>query len=86
MKTYALASLFVCIVFVGLSQGKSYKNQINRTLTEKNNLQRSVEKKENIPSTQTPKYQKKISNIEWVDTVKKENQPPSYKQHGGKPN
>ena len=63
MKTYALASLFVCIVFVGLSQGKSYKNQINRTLTEKNNLQRTVEKKENIPSTQTPKYQKK--NIQY---------------------
>jgi hypothetical protein len=86
MKTYALASMFVCIVFVGFSQDKNYKNQINRTLTEKINLQRSVEEKEKTPSTQTPKYQNKPSNVEWVDTVKKKIQPSSYKQHGGRPN
>ena len=86
MKTYALASMFICTVFVGFSQEKNYKNQINRTLTEKINLQRSVEEKESKPSAQTPKYQPKSSNVEWIDTVKKNNQPPSYKQHGGRPN
>ncbi len=55
-------------------------------MTEKINLQRTVEEKEIEPSTQTPKYQPKSSNVEWVDTVKKKNQPPSYKQHGGRPN
>jgi hypothetical protein len=86
MKTFALASVFMCVFFVGFSQDKNYKNQINPTLTEKINLQRTVEEKEIQPSTQTPKYQPKTSNVEWVDTVKKKNQPPSYKQHGGRPN
>ncbi len=86
MKTFALASVFMCVFFVGFSQDKNYKNQINPTLTEKINLQRTVEEKEIQPSTQTPKYQPKTSNLEWVDTVKKKNQPPSYKQHGGRPN
>jgi hypothetical protein len=86
MKTCALASMFVCIVFIGFSQGKNYKNQINRTLTEKINLQRTVEEKQITPVTQTPKYQQNPSNVEWVDTVKKKNQSPSYKQHGGRPN
>ena len=86
MKTYALASMFISMVFVVYSQEKNYKNQINRTLTEKIILQRPVEEKEIKPSTQTPKYQPKSSNVEWVDTVKKKNQPPSYKQHGGRPN
>jgi hypothetical protein len=78
--------MFNCIVFVGNGQGKNYKNQINRTLPEKINLQRPVEEKEITPSTQTPRYQQKPSNIEWADTVKKKNQTPSYKQHGGRPN
>ena len=86
MKTFALASVFMCVFFVGFSQDKNYKNQINPTLTEKINLQRTVEEKEIQPSTQTPKYQPKTSNLEWVDTVKKKNQPPSYKQYGGRPN
>jgi hypothetical protein len=86
MKTFAFASVLICTAFVGFGQGKNYKNQINRTLTEKINLQRSVEEKEKTTSTQTPKYQPKSSNVEWVDTVKKKNQPPSYKQHGGRPN
>ena len=51
--------MFICTVFVGFSQGKNYKNQINRTLTEKINLQRTVEEKQITPVTQTPKYQQK---------------------------
>jgi hypothetical protein len=86
MKTYALASVFICTIFVGFSQDKNYKNQINPTLTEKVNLQRTVEEKQVTPSTQTPKYQQKSPNLDWADTVKKKNQPPSYKQHGGRPN
>lgn len=86
MKTWALASMFICTFFVGFSQSKNYKNQINRTLTEKINLQRTVEEKQIAPVTQTPKYQNKQSNVEWVDTVKKKKQPSSYKQHGGRPN
>ena len=78
--------MFVCIVFVGYSQTKNYKNQINRTLTEKINIQRKVEEKVIIPSTQTPRYQQPSPNLEWVDTVKNKNQSPSYKQHGGRPN
>jgi hypothetical protein len=76
--------MFICIIFLGYSQSKSYKNQINPTLTEKVNLQRTVEEKEIKPSTQTPKYQQKSPSVEWVDTVKKKNN--SYKQHGGIPN
>jgi hypothetical protein len=86
MKTYALTAMFICVIFVGYGQTKNYKNQINRTLTEKINLLRGVEEKEKTPSTQTPKYQQKPTNVEWVDTVKKKNQTPSYKQHGGRPN
>jgi methyl coenzyme M reductase gamma subunit len=86
MKTFAISFVLVCAVFVGFGQAKNYKNQINRTLTEKINLQNPVEEREIKPSTQTPKYQQKPSNVEWVDTVKKKNQPPSYKQHGGRPN
>jgi uncharacterized protein YlxW (UPF0749 family) len=84
MKIYALTALFICVIFAVFGQTKNYKNQINRTLTEKINLQRSVEEKEKTPSTQTPKYQNKPSNVEWVDTAKKKNS--SYKQHGGRPN
>ena len=84
MKTCVLTSIFIFIVFVGFSQQKNYKNQINRTLTEKVNLQRTVEEKEIKPSTQTPKYQQKSPSVEWVDTVKKKNS--SYKQHEGRPN
>jgi hypothetical protein len=76
--------MFICTVFVGYSQGKNYKNQINSTLTEKVNLKRTVEEKEIKPNTQTPKYQQKSPNVEWIDTVKKKNS--SYKQHGGRPN
>lgn len=86
MKIFVFAYVLICSVFVGYGQGKNYKNQINRTLTEKINLQTPVEEKLITPSTQTPKYQPKSSNVEWVDTVKKKNQPPSYKQHGGRPN
>lgn len=86
MKTYAFASMFICTIFISYSQGKSYKNQINQTLTEKVNLQRSVEEKEKKPLTQTPKYQQTSPNIEWADTIKNKNQPSSYKQHGGRPN
>ena len=78
--------MFICIVFLGYSQGKNYKNQINPTLTEKVNLQQTVVEKENKPATQTPKYQPKSPNMEWADTVKMKNQLPSYKQHGGRPN
>jgi hypothetical protein len=84
MKIYALTALFICVIFAGFSQQKNYKNQINRTLTEKVNLQRTVEEKEIKPSTQTPKYQQKSPSVEWVDTAKKKNS--SYKQHGGRPN
>lgn len=45
-----------------------------------------MEEKQIAPVTQTPKYQNKPSNVEWVDTVKKKKQPSSYKQHGGRPN
>jgi hypothetical protein len=86
MKTYAMTAMFICTIFVGFSQDKNYKNQINPTLTEKVYLQRTVEEKKVTPSTQTPKYQQKSPNLDWADTVKKKNQPPSYKQHGGRPN
>jgi hypothetical protein len=78
--------MFVCLVFVGYGQNKNYKNQINRTLTEKINIQRKVEEKETTLSTQTQRYQQQSPNMEWADTVKKKNQSPSYKQHGGRPN
>ncbi len=86
MKTCVLASMFICIAFFGYSQGKNYKNQINPTLTEKVNLQHTVEEKEIKPSIQTPKYQPKSPNMEWADTVKNKNKNSSYKQHGGRPN
>ena len=84
MKAYALASMFVFMVFAGYSQGKNYKNQINRTLKDKVLIEKRVEIKEKKPSIQTPKYQEYRPNIEWVDTFK--TQSPSYKQHGGRPN
>lgn len=84
MKIYAYASMFVCIVFVGMAQGKHYKNQINRTLSEKVNLEKQVNEKPQTANSQTPKYQQKSPNIDWVDTFKTKT--PSYKQHGGRPN
>lgn len=84
MKICAYASVFICMVFNGLAQGKHYKNQINRTLKENIVIEKRVEIKETKPSNQTPKYQVNKPNIEWVDTFK--TQTPSYKQHGGRPN
>lgn len=86
MKTYAIVSVFVCVVYLGFGQDKNYKNQINRTLTEKVNLQQTVEEKESKPSTQAPKYKPKSPNMEWADTVKNKSKNNSYKQHGGRPN
>jgi hypothetical protein len=84
MKTYALASMFISMVFVAYSQEKNYKNQINRKLKDKVLIEKRVEIKEKKPISQTPKYQEYKPNIEWVDTFK--TQTPSYKQHGGRPN
>jgi hypothetical protein len=84
MKTFALAYVFISVVFVGYGQGKNYKNQINRTLKDKVLIEKRVEIKEKKPANQTPKYQEYKPNIEWVDTFK--TQTPSYKQHGGRPN
>ena len=83
-KTYALASMFISMVFVAYSQEKNYKNQINRKLKDKVLIEKRVEIKEKKPVNQTPKYQEYKPNIEWVDTFK--TQTPSYKQHGGRPN
>jgi hypothetical protein len=85
MKAIACASLFICFTFVSFSQEKHYKNQINRTLTEKVTSKPVVEA-EKKPSLQTPKYQATEQNVRWVDTAKKPKNPPSYKQHGGRPN
>ena len=81
-----MVSMFVCVVFLGFGQDKNYKNQINQTLTEKVNLQQTVEEKENKPSIKTPKYQQKSPNMEWADSVKNKSKNSSYKQHGGRPN
>lgn len=86
MQTFAYASLFVCLTFVAIAQGKHYKNQINRTLTEKVFLTKPVEEKAQQPSNQTTKYQQNKPNVDWVDTLKTKNKWPSYKQHEGKPN
>ncbi len=86
MQTFAYASVFVCLTFVGIAQGKHYKNQINRALTEKVFVEKSVEEKQLQPSDQTPKYKKNRPNIDWVDTSKTKAKLPSYKQHEGKPN
>ena len=84
MKIYALTSMFVCVVFIGMAQGKHYKNQINRTLKDNVQMEKKVEVKEQKPRNQTPKYQVNTPNIDWVDTFK--TKPSSYKQHGGRPN
>jgi hypothetical protein len=84
MKIYAYASVFICLVFHGMAQGKHYKNQINRTLKEINLIEKRVEIKESKPNNQTPKYRVNKPNINWVDTFN--TQTPSYKQHGGRPN
>lgn len=84
MKAFALAYLFISMVFVGYSQGKNYKNQINRNLKDMSLIEKKVKIKEKKPSNQTPKYQEYKPNIDWVDTFK--TQAPSYKQHGGRPN
>ncbi len=86
MQTFAYASVFVCLSFVAIAQGKHYKNQINRTLTEKVFLTKPVEEKVQQHSNQTPKYQQNKPNVDWVDTLKTKNKWPSYKQHEGKPN
>ncbi len=84
MKIYASASMFICMVFYGMAQGKHYKNQINRTLKENNLIEKRVEINETKSNNQTPKYRVNKPNIDWVDTFK--TQTPSYKQHGGSPN
>lgn len=84
MKIYACASVFISLVFIGMAQGKHYKNQINRTLKESRVLEKRVEIKESKPINQTPKYHVNKPNIKWVDTFNI--QTPSYKQHGGRPN
>ncbi|MFL0298944.1 hypothetical protein [Aquirufa novilacunae] len=86
MQTFAQTVLFVCLTFMGYAQGKHYKNQINKTLTEKVNLEIKVEEKKTIPSSQTPKYQQVNPNIQFADTSKTKKNNASYKQHGGKPN
>lgn len=86
MQTFAQAFVFVCLTFVAISQEKNYKNQINRTLTEKVYMTKPVEEKVQQPSNQTPKYQQKNPNIDWVDTLKIKTKLPSYKQHEGRPN
>jgi hypothetical protein len=86
MQTFAYASLFVCLTYVAIAQGKHYKNQINRTLTEKMFLTKPVEEKEQQPSNQTPKYQQIKPNVIGTDTFKIKTKMPSYKQHEGRPN
>jgi hypothetical protein len=86
MQTFAHTLLFVCLAFIGYAQGKHYKNQINKTLTEKVNLEIKVEEKRIIPSSKTPKYQQTKTNIQFADTSKIKSNNASYKQHGGKPN
>ncbi|MEY4953944.1 MAG: hypothetical protein RI981_29 [Bacteroidota bacterium] len=86
MQTFAYASVFVCLTFVAIAQGKNYKNQINRTLTEKVFLVKPVEEKEQQPSNQTPKYQQNKPNVTWADTFKIKTKMPSNKQHEGRPN
>jgi hypothetical protein len=86
MQTFAHTLLFVCLAFIGYAQGKHYKNQINKTLTEKVNLEIKVEEKRTIPSAQTPKYQQTNPTIQFADTSKSKKNNASYKQHGGKPN
>jgi hypothetical protein len=50
MQTFAYASVFVCLAFVGIAQGKHYKNQINRTLTGKVFVEKSVEENQCQPT------------------------------------
>jgi hypothetical protein len=74
------------MTFVAIAQGKHYKNQINRTLTEMVFQSKPVEEKIQQPLNQTPKYQQNKPNVDWADTLKTKNKWPSYKQHEGKPN
>lgn len=86
MKAYVLTSVFVMLASVSFAQGKHYKNQINRTLTEKTHLEKQVDEKRETSVFQTPNYQQKLPNLDWVDTVKQKKNNASYKQHGGRPN
>ncbi len=86
MKTYVLTSVFICIFFVGFGQEKNYKNQINKTLTEKVYIEQKVIEQVKKPSLATPKYQRVVPNLGWVDTSKLKTSTPSYKQHQGRPN
>jgi hypothetical protein len=74
------------MAFVVFAQGKHYKNQLNRTLKEKINIEIIGEAPLKSTSTQTPKYQPILPNIIVVDTFKKTKNNASYKQHGGRPN
>ncbi len=86
MKTCVMTSVFVSLFFVGFGQEKHYKNQINRTLTEKVYIEQSVIEQVKKPSSETPKYQRVVPNLGWSDTNKLKTSPPSYKQHQGRPN
>jgi hypothetical protein len=74
------------MVFMCYSQDKHYKNQINRLLINNVKIHLPVDEKIIIPSTQTPKYRQSEAVIQWLDTVEKKINPPSYKQHKGRPN
>jgi hypothetical protein len=86
MQRFAQALLFVCLVFMGYPQGKHYKNQINKALTEKVKLEIKVEVKKKNHAAKTPKYQQMNPNIQFADTSKTKKNNTSYKQHGGKLN
>ena len=56
MKTCVMTSVFLSLFFVGFGQEKHYKNQINRTLTEKVYIEQKFIEPVKMPSSETPKY------------------------------
>ncbi len=86
MKTCVMTSVFVSLFFVGFGQEKHYKNQINRTLTEKVYIEQRVIEQVKKPSSETPKYQRVVPNLGWSDTNKLITIPPSYILLQGRPN
>ena len=85
MITRALLCLCLFESFFSYGQASNYKNQLNKQLKIKIELERSVKDKIQTSVGKTPKYKNEEPNLEWVDTSKGNKIIPSYKQNGGKP-
>lgn len=85
MITRALICLCLFESFFSFGQASNYKNQLNKRLKTKIELERLVKEKVQETGGKTPKYKNEEPNLEWVDTSKGNKMIPSYKQSGGMP-